>query len=70
MGAVIEPEPSQALARGEVSLLKIGMDRLRHGLIGRRGSGCGHMRDQVRASCFACFPGGRLSLREPTLFLK
>jgi hypothetical protein len=37
------------LTRGEICLLKLGMDRLRHGLISRRGSGRGHMSDQVRA---------------------
>src|SRR5947209_489048 len=49
MGAVIEPEPSQVVTRGELSLPKIRMDRLRHRLIGRRSSGRGHMGDQVRA---------------------
>jgi hypothetical protein len=46
---VREPEPSQVLTRGEIRPLKLGMDRLRHGLISRRGSGRGHMSDQVRA---------------------
>src|SRR6266567_8202914 len=39
----------QVLTRGELSLPKIRMDRLRHRLIGRRSSGRGHMGDQVRA---------------------
>ena len=37
------------LTRSEIGLLKLGMDRLRHGLIGRRGRSGGHMRNQVVA---------------------
>ncbi len=48
MGAVIEPEPSPMLAGGEVRLLKIGMDRFGHGLIGGGSSGGSHMRDEMR----------------------
>ena len=42
------------LTWGELRLLKLGMDRLGHRLIGRRGSGCGHMGDQVRGVFLAC----------------
>ena len=38
----------QVLTWGELSLLKLGMDRLRYRLIGRRGNGRDHMGDQVR----------------------
>jgi hypothetical protein len=44
----------QVLPWGELRLLKLSMDRLGHGLIGRRGSGCGHMGDQVRGVFLAC----------------
>src|SRR5205807_315022 len=37
----------QVLTRGEVSLLKFGMDRLRHRLIGPGSRSRGHMRDEV-----------------------
>src|SRR5260370_33702278 len=45
----------EVLAGGEICVLKRGMDRLRHSLISRRGSGRGHVSDQVRAVFLTVF---------------
>ena len=67
MDAVIEPEPSPMLAGGEVRLLKIGMDRFGHGLIGGGCSGCSHMRDEMRGIFLTGFGEMHFIARPPRL---
>src|SRR5438270_10264684 len=59
----------QMLAGGEVRLLKIGMDRFGHGLIGGGCSGCSHMRDEMRGILLTGFGEMHFIARPPRLAL-
>ena len=59
----------QVLTRGEGSPRKLGMDRFCHRLISRRGSGRGHMGDQVRGIFLTGFGYMHFVARLPRLAL-
>ena len=57
------------LAGGEVGLLKVGMDRFGHCLIGGGSSSCRHMRDEMRGIFLTGFGEMHFIARPPRLAL-